>query len=90
MSKFVYKYPLALRARSIDLPKGSEILSVANQGERIVLYALVDPEQPIEPRSIEIILTGEEIVTPQFLGRFVGTVLLDAGAFVVHVYEPRR
>lgn len=90
MSKFIYKYPLTMRACSVDLPKGAEILSVANQGNRIVLYALVDSEQPLEQRAIELILTGQEIVTPQYLGRFVGTVLLDGGAFVVHVFEPRR
>lgn len=90
MSKFVFKYPLTPRSHVVELPKGAEILSVANQAETIVLYALVDPEQPVEPRAIEIILTGEEIVTPQYLGRFIGTVMLGGGSFVVHVFEPRQ
>ena len=68
------------------MPKGAELLSVANQDGCLCLWANVDADKQFETRFVKIIGTGNPI--PQDMGvdrRFIGTVLMDP--FVWHVFE---
>lgn len=70
---------------SIEMPVGSEILSVREQKETICLWALVDPSAPKETRRFVAFGTGHDI--PDESLSFVGTAHLQGGALVFHIFE---
>jgi hypothetical protein len=75
----------------VPMPMFAQILSVSKQiqdnCEQICIWAAVEPTNSIVNRRFNIYLTGDE---GPFLGKFLGTVLLQDGAFVVHVFEDMR
>lgn len=83
MGSVVHKYPLA---SSITMPMGAQVLHVAEQLGKPFLWALVDTSRGTMTRSFVIAGTGHYL-DPVTLGRFVGTVLLEYGALVLHVWE---
>jgi hypothetical protein len=70
------------------MPKGYQILSVEMQNGIICLWALVDPEQPLEVRDIRIAGTGDAIKETEIV--FIGTVLLHGGSRVYHIFEVKK
>ncbi len=87
--KYIYKYPLRMvNVQALELPVGAEILSVEEQHGHIMVWALVDPEQHKELHRIEIIGTGEDIMTDEkFTRKHLGTVQLAMGTLVFHVFK---
>jgi len=83
----IYKYAISIHCvQSVFMPKGAEILSVANQNEALCLWAMVHPDEPMEERRIEIVGTGREMPIGMGVERkFIGTVVIDP--FVWHVFE---
>lgn len=85
--KTIWKFPLSNGSpQRIDMPKGAEILSIQQQGGMAQLWALVDSEQPSDPRYIEIYGTGQRIhesvnVKRKYLATF------QQREFVWHVFE---
>lgn len=93
--KTVYKYIIPPAAFGdglyMDFPKQAQLLSVGQQGEDIVLWALVDTEEPPEGRFIRVIGTGHPI-KPKFLQtsrNFIGTVQHSDG-IVLHAFEEHQ
>ena len=84
--KTVYKYPLQHTDEQIlEVPVGSQILSVANQSDTIVLYALVDTEvKQMQNISIYIHGTGHVVYGEDIV--FVGTVPFFRGNLMFHVF----
>ena len=83
--KRIYKYSVEVRdEQDIYLPVGAEILSVAEQYNRIVLYAIVDSEAETKPHHISVRGTGHELNDKE--GRFIGTVKLYNGDLMFHVF----
>lgn len=83
----IFKYQLANHGvRHIEMPIDAVILSVREQNNIACLWALVDTSKQLENRVFDIYVTGEEITVPE-QKRFIGTVLLNNGDFVVHVFE---
>ncbi len=64
---------------------GPHVLSVQAQGNEIMIWALHDDTH--EPRvcTFRVVLTGEEL--PPRACVYHGTVLLNGGGFVAHVFE---
>lgn len=89
MKAAVWKYtlPLAPAVPEIDIsmPKGATIVHVAAQREDVALWALCNPEAAGESRRFRVVVTGEVFDQTGML--YVGTALLMAGSFVVHVFE---
>lgn len=85
--KSVYKYPIPNHG-GIEMPVGAKILSVHAQNDSVCLWALVDPSRPPVSRAFRVFGTGHPIGNDlaERLS-FVGTALLEAGSFVVHVFE---
>lgn len=85
--KSIYKYEIAFGGEHIQMPFGSTILSVKAQNEKVVVYALVNPdEKETEYHQFLVIPTGSRAdLTPTDL--FLGTVLLYNGEFVLHIFE---
>ena len=80
--KKIYKYNLDITDRQLlELPKGSEILSVKNQGDNICLWALVNSEeQSKEVFEIEIFGTGHDIYENEKTERkFIDTCVMPNG-----------
>lgn len=83
----IWKFSLGLqRMQTVAMPAGAQLLSVANQQVTLVIWAMVDPNKADEPRSIEVIGTGQEIPTDMGVDRkFLGTVIMEP--YVWHVFE---
>jgi hypothetical protein len=85
----IWKYILeAVDQQFLELPLHTEILSVANQGDNIVLYALVNPEiKTTKNHRIEVYGTGHQIQDSNLSDlKFLGTVLMYNGSLVFHVF----
>lgn len=85
--KTIWKYSLLpTTGQNLSLPFGAEILSVKEQNENIVLYALVDPnEEGKTNRMVLIFGTGHEISNIKGF-QFIDTVKLQGGALMFHVF----
>lgn len=83
----IFKYTLDGSPVTISLPRGAKILSVAEQNERVVLWAMVDPKElALQERVIQIFGTGHPIEDAESL-TFIGTVLMHKGKLVWHIFE---
>lgn len=89
--KAIYKYQLGVvGSQVIKMPKGAEILSVKNQQENLVLYALVTPDEELVEHRILVYGTGHPIRADIFDDfNFVGTVNINSATLVWHVFAER-
>lgn len=67
------------------LPHMGEILSVNVQNNQVVIYAKVNTNALISPRRVFMALTGEFLPEHGFWD-YLGTVMLDNGSYVLHVF----
>lgn len=82
--KTVWKYVIT-QISSIQMPKGAKVLTVREQANEICLWALVDPLIERETRHFYVFGTGHKI--PDENLSYLGSAVLDHGAFVFHVFE---
>lgn len=88
--KTIYKYELtAHQKQSVALPKDAVILHVDNQREMICIWCELDPEdKDLRARMFEVFGTGHEIHEDMGIERiYIGTVKLQGGDYIFHVYE---
>jgi hypothetical protein len=85
--KKVYKYGLPQHGpATLVMPAGAELLHVGHQWDHVHLWAMVDERvAETEPRRIYVAQTGEDL--PEDRKRYLGTVLMMHGEYVVHVFE---
>lgn len=90
----VYKYPMESYEVTIEMPRGAKVLSARIQGppynnerEGIVLWALVDPTNPTEPRRFVAVNTGPLLVGND--RRFIDTCEATTG-IIWHVFEEKN
>lgn len=85
--KTIYKYEISKYGRrEIRMPKGAKILSTQLQHGEPVIWALVDTSAPSVARNIDVHTTGSD-VRDDDTSRFIGTLLLDDGKYVIHVLD---
>ncbi len=89
----IWKFTLKeANEQQIEMPKGARVLSTEEQYGKIVLYALVDTLAEKETRTIWTFVTGHQILTghrvlDQAAGaRFVGTVKMEGGLWMFHIF----
>lgn len=83
----IWKYPLTPREiQDVTMPEGAEILTVQNQKEQVCLWAKVDPNATKVVRTFAVYGTGWEVITNAEF-RYIGTVQLEAGDLIYHVFE---
>jgi len=88
--KRVFKYPLkALEKQIVAIPLGAQILCAQVQHGNICLWAFVDPEESPQERTIRIFGTGHNVAMDLDLA-YIGTVQVEGGSFVFHVFEEVR
>lgn len=90
MAWTVWKYELVEGTVEHRIPRGAWVLSVGVQNHRVVLWVCVNPAQKnMKVHRFHVVQTGA--VMPDQDGDppayFHGTVLLDGGAHVLHVFE---
>ena len=88
MTHTIYKYELEPAAvQIIYLPAFAQVLSVHNQNEKMVVWALVDssPDVVKEPVQFRIIGTGNDASGADGC-TFLGTVLMNDGQYVWHTF----
>lgn len=73
--------------QTIYIPRGAEILSVANQDGLLCMWFVCDPDGQPTKRTIEIIGTGHrfEANSTSLTRKFIGTAII--GPFAWHVFE---
>jgi hypothetical protein len=80
----VWKYDITEPDSALSMPVGAETLHVAEQRGRWCLWVRVDPTQRAEEvRRFRVVGTGHSHAE----GEYVGTLLMDGGALVFHVFE---
>jgi hypothetical protein len=84
----VGKYPLLTEPEQVlELPATTRIISVAEQRNEIVLYAIVDLSEAEQSKhKVWVIGTGHPLPEQAALGRFLGTVNLYSGSLMFHVF----
>jgi hypothetical protein len=83
----VWKFTLEshLNPQQVDMPKGAQIVNVAMQGDYLRIWAIVDPEAPLEPRKLYVFGTGFPIPKLTTDLKYRGTAV---GSWLVwHVFE---
>ncbi len=82
--KSIYKFPLSVGDESeINMPSGSEILTVQVQDNKICIWAKVDlGSTTLQVRTFRVVGTGHPF-DPKLT--YIGTVLI--GLFVWHIFE---
>lgn len=88
----IYKYILKHDVNLLALPYKSQILSVKNQGNRVVLYALVDPEEKEMHQREFVVATTGGMRIDSGTHKFIGSVILRctqgvSGYSTAHVFE---
>lgn len=90
--KKIYKYRIPVTDETeLLLPVSAKILSVKEQGDDIVLYALITPydDKTLKGRNrvvIRVVGTGRDIRFDTNDFTFLGTVNLLSGRYMFHVF----
>lgn len=85
--KTIYKYNLSIQdSVKIDMPLGSEILTVQIQKDALYVWALVETEEKkMETRIFRIVGTGHWFNLTYY--RYISTFQMNEGILVFHVFE---
>jgi hypothetical protein len=92
MALKIWKYPLTLEPLQLFWLHLVEVLSVqvqldpADGTEGLSMWVLVDDTLPERPVEVRLATTGEELDRLFAYSRFLNTVQLRGGAFVLHVF----
>lgn len=85
----IYKYQIPGAGRGpVAMPKGATILFAREQNNIACIWALVDPDAELTQRTLMAVETGVQTVSDD--SRYIGTCILDGGAYVLHVFEPKQ
>ena len=90
IKRAIYQYVLDT-VTTLEMPQGAEIMSVREQGGVACLWALVDPDAPLEPRRFRTYSTGDSVSERKLT--FRGTLFVqrlcrgEVATEVLHVFE---
>jgi hypothetical protein len=86
----IWKYTLEPgQNNTLELPASAEVLSVQNQNEKICMWVKLETDYPKVQRMFAVLGTGWEVESNHDL-LFIGTVQLNHGIYVFHVFEMVR
>lgn len=87
--KKVFKYPVEVSDKfSLLLPMEARILAVQMQRDKPCLWALVDPNAPVETRNFRVAGTGNPIEEENL--EYIGTFQMAGGNLVWHLFEIKQ
>jgi hypothetical protein len=86
--KKIFKYPIEITdAQVLVLPLGARVLSAIEQGDDIVVYALVEPTVEFKKNvEIRIAGTGHDIMFDLQKFKFLNSISTYGGRIVWHVF----
>lgn len=87
MTIFKYDLPGEFGTFSLPLPKGAEVLHVAEQYDNGSLWAVVDASAKIEQRDFIAVATGGQVPKN---GTHLGSYTVLGGKRVYHIFEVMR
>ncbi len=84
--KTIHKYELhpIMDVTALETDHVEQWLSVDVQRDQPVVWAVVDTDKPLQSHTLYIRGTGHPMTGHE--GRFLGTILLDNGSLVFHVF----
>lgn len=82
--RVIWKFELDVGVNRLKMPPISKLLYVAEQYGALCIWAECLENTAPGERCIEVVLTGSKVPRD---AKYVGTVLLRDGSFVVHVYD---
>jgi len=72
----------------VDMPYGAKPFSAGNQKERLVVWAIVEPDNRPSPVRILLAGAGHPLPLPSSeMGEFLGTAQFAGGDHVFHIYH---
>lgn len=85
----VHKYTLGgiFHKYTFKIPKNAKVINTASQDNRLVLWALVDTDKPVEERSFVAVTTGDDIKEYQLEELVPVGTCIDEGGGVSHIFE---
>lgn len=88
--KKIFKYPLTPgNISSIEMPKNGKILCCKLQHGRPCLWVVTDCPAEMKTRHFTSFMTGEQL--PDGIDmEYVETILMNAGDYVIHIFEIKR
>lgn len=90
MNKVIWKFPIKIGSYcELQIPKDGQILTVQEQFNEPMVWALVNPESLKETRRLIVVGTGHEIpdLVQNVIKKYIGTFQTDGGNYVFHVFE---
>jgi len=86
MGKAIFKYTLdADRSSDLLMPVGAKILHVHGQNDEMCVWAIVDPDAPMETRKFSIYGTGHPMNDEPEV--YIGSLHIFEEREVYHVFE---
>ena len=82
-----FKLPMPSDYFTIEMPRWAKILHVDTQQGIPVMWALVDTDQPMEPRQFRWAGTGHPVEKPGYEFKYVGTFQGQQGLLIWHIFE---
>lgn len=89
MTKIIHKYILDKRVKEFFLPRRSKILHVGNQFNNICIWVLLNTEEE-ETDKVVFYTHGTGFELPDDPGEYLGTVPLENGMFIWHVFGKKE
>lgn len=84
----VFKYPIPINDDAVmELPEGARILHVDAQRGQPMLWALVNPDAPMEKRKFRFAGTGHQIIENPDSLIHQGTFKLHGDDLIFHIFE---
>lgn len=82
----IWKFPLRIASeQSVRMPRGARALTAQMQDNELYLWAVVDPDEPLE--SVEVLVCGTGHQLPDLDGwRYLATA--QETFYVWHVFVP--
>lgn len=81
-----YELPTVAGSTSIEMPFGANILTVQEQHNKPCLWIEADTSAGMRAKYFTLVETGK-VKDPEYGYKYIGTVQLDGGSYVLHVYE---
>lgn len=87
--KVVWKYPIpAADEFTVEMPEGTEVVTVQTQRDEPMFWALLDPDVPKYLRTFRVLPTGRELPDAE-QWTYRGTFQVHDGSLVFHLMERR-
>lgn len=89
-SRTIWKYQIpVLEDFEVDLPSGAHIIRFANEGGKLWLWAVVEPDAPIEPLRLLAFKAGAEM--PQIPMSYLGCAAIYIQAeLMLYYFQPEK